>query len=1660
MDEFSFEEALGRPQAAPPTTRDTSFVIPPEVQAQRDGEAGQIMMRETGGPEGALKLIAQIDRQLVGANPDVRSMLLRQKALYQKGIEGYKAPPANEFSFEDALGPQTPRSEASIRLGAVRAGAAAVGQELGALGDMFVGDLPGALMGLGANAVSRVQSIFAGDTRAEAGRIAKTVQEGVTEEFSPHIFTKIASLLAPKDAEPLPGHLENSLQFVMGLTDKGAAAVEKATGGAILATDLQLARDTLLTGGGVLALKGGARMAADKLASRPAPKSFDFSEPQTVVDEPFVGPNLPWEKSVKSAVPPEEIAAREAAMPADMTPRTRPPGRSFMDEQPTILDLQREPSSQAFAEPDANLSPADVVKANPPSALDTGLAKVSQGRGFDMMAEEVAAIRSSKSVWQRPEIAKGEVHPELLAAIALGTTGASLALRYPDETKAAFASVLGGMVLKGGHEPLTMERLVGMPEGRALGSILAESPYTFKTLENLPQNRVEFTPQMIREQLKREGVTQAERDVFTKALDEHVAGPRPDAITAKELMIRLKLATQDWELKPVETDAFSDYGLEFIERYTEQSRDMGVWADATPEERATAAAQEVPATTTVWQLPQHIRPGEANHFRDPNYFGHTRSFEQGGVRHVVEIQSDLAQKAGKVLSEEERKALTGHLLNVSAQAKVLKPINYTTFGADRTFGDMFEALDPALKELERYNPDVKMKLGRSLQNQGFFRTDKIPHGEGSRVEITLDPELAYDQFRSWTNSGEWASENGGVGHRAVNALEGAWQAYQSNIRLLVEEHTTKLADASKTALVQPLLKNWPKRLVREELARAANERAQTQRLAKELVDSGTDVERGQALADRQPVVRFATADTVAKVEGWPEPRAALEERLRADQAAGADQAYQNSTQALLDKQSTRFRPEHQGIYDRYRTEVEKFLRQLGAKPYTDAHGHTWLEAPVDPSPKGKRTQMLGQADPKLLGGLAAIGLSATIASAFAQDKKLGALVGGVLGAIGVLLHAKSPAIREGAADLAHKADVGLGLVSTRLQNISPVLHRRMLDFEWRILAAGHERLTRAEPFIDALRDLPKASRDALQRALSTRSPAVVQSILDQIGAEGLGAKLATVQGMLREVGQKLHAAGRLDSLLENYFPQMVRDVPGLLAAMGKSERTRLEQMLREAERASIRASGHGLSELEVTNIINKYVRTPERQGSAPGFLQKRTMDSIPPELQKFYYPPDEALVTYLRGASREIEKADFFGRHLTKMRVGDREVIDTDASIGKLIKDEKAAGKIDAKDIDEVKSLLNSRFGPGERTSHWALQGFKDVTSAGLLGNPVSALSQIPDVVVAAGLHGVGPTIEAIARTLSKHRFVSLKDMGLIDHVSEEFSTASRARKALNAIYKYSLFKGIDVFTKDVTMNAAFKKNVNLAKTTRGQAQLAAKYAPAYGVDTGQLIKDFRAGKATDLTKSVVFAELSRTQPVSRLETPQAYLNNPNGRVMYQLKLYPLKQADLLRREAGRDIAQGNLRKGMTSLLHISAALALSGASSTWITNFLLGRGFQPGWEDVSSGLFKNFGWSSFVGDKLKQGDVTGAVADVVSPPLGLMNDVAHAVQGKDAKLAAKIPLAGRLIYEHQLGGQDQWKARQVLQRRRDAGTLPSDEEQARRAERRRRKIERLAQEY
>ena len=694
-----------------------------------------------------------------------------------------------------------------------------------------------------------------------------------------------------------------------------------------------------------------------------------------------------------------------------------------------------------------------------------------------------------------------------------------------------------------------------------------------------------------------------------------------------------------------------------------------------------------------------------------------------------------------------------------------------------------------------------------------------------------------------------------------------------------------------------------------------------------------------------------------------------------------------------------------GMYDTRDPRRMEFLRTKRNVDVDKLPRYVTREELQEAVARGER----GSADPRVLGALAIGGGAALLAALNDEpvDSTGAAMAAGLFGL----------GMPKGRGGFKTARDY-LGAVSTTLRDADPALLRHARQFEERLQTRKNEVKAAGDPFLASAESLPRAQKRALNRAVLTNDPAAVDAAIVATGRPALAQQWRDLRAGLDKLGQDLQAAGIVPKLRTDYFPRIVKDAEGLFSEIGKTATTELQKRLLDADRKAVTSRGSGLTQLEESAIINQYLLEPLRQGHRPSWTKGRSIPEITEALEPYYLNMTDSFHAYANSAAMQLEKGKFFGKDAVYAKKGPGNYINTDASIGALVRRLFEEGRIDHGQMGELEQIFRARFGPGERQSSGLIQDFRNVTTGLLLGNPLSAALNLTDLGTTARIHGVWPTLVSVTKNLApggKH--LELKDLGFVDHISEEFVSTRKSAKFLNGMMKAGTFSWVDRLMKETNLEAARGNYEKLAQTPEGVAQIGEKYANYFDKDFPRLIQDLRARRLTDLTRELYFGELSDIQPMTKLEVPLKYLEHPNGRLLYQFKTFMMKQLDQMRREGYNEIAAGNTRKGVQNLAKIAAVLGVSGATVEMLKDYVLGKPFDAEWEDIPMNALKTFGFSQYVIDKARRGEPLDALAGMATPPYKVFDEVIRGVlpgstQKEQDRALSHIPIIGKLMSE------------------------------------------------
>ena len=663
----------------------------------------------------------------------------------------------------------------------------------------------------------------------------------------------------------------------------------------------------------------------------------------------------------------------------------------------------------------------------------------------------------------------------------------------------------------------------------------------------------------------------------------------------------------------------------------------------------------------------------------------------------------------------------------------------------------------------------------------------------------------------------------------------------------------------------------------------------------------------------------------------------------------------------------------------------------------------------------------GKIDADAVIALGALGSGVALGAYLDSDNPIR---GAVLGAAGV---AGFGAMAKGKPR--NSLDYTLGLTSTRLGGVSQPLLRRARDYERLVMERTDRALDAVTPFIKGIKKLPAAAADALNLALLRNDPGEIAAAIK--GNPVLVAGYKQVQNLLAAFRAEQISMGRFAAGVNEYFPRVVKDLEGLKEALSQPMRTHLETLLAKAEADMVKSRGRAMTDVERSLVVNRALQTSLPNAALPGFAKARSVD-VTADLAQFYLTPTESLLRYIVGAVEDAEVAKFFGKDLASKKLANGQMAThVDDSIGNLIQSEMKSGALSPEQQVTIKSILESRFKSGEQQMGGFLQDVRNATNLGLLGNFASAATQIGDSMMTVYHHSLMPTLGALRMKLTGSSQITPKEFGLVNHIAEELGSTRFSGKAVQTAFKYTGFSAIDQFAKGLNLQAALLKNQKLAQTPKGQAVLAERWGQAFGPEFPQLLQDLAAKRMSEPVKSLLFSELSNTQPITKLEVPQAYLDHPNGRILYQMKTYMLKQIDVVRRDAYQEIAKGNYVKGARNLVGLAAALSLANIPGDLVKDMLAGRPIDLDKIDYVENLLQNFGINHYTMGKinretLAKGVKEFAVGAVTPPSLSMLSDL-----DKPERLIKYIPGVGRPLYDREFGGNEARKWAELVQAKR-----------------------------
>lgn len=617
-------------------------------------------------------------------------------------------------------------------------------------------------------------------------------------------------------------------------------------------------------------------------------------------------------------------------------------------------------------------------------------------------------------------------------------------------------------------------------------------------------------------------------------------------------------------------------------------------------------------------------------------------------------------------------------------------------------------------------------------------------------------------------------------------------------------------------------------------------------------------------------------------------------------------------------------------------------------------------------------------------------------------------------------------------------DKYLGTLSTRIKNISEPVFGAVRKFEYKTHSRTAKALEDTAAFTKQMGELADGVKNPLARYLFNGNFKAARGILKANAPDLLQQFDDVVVPTIKQIGEDLQNVGYKNIDLDvDYFPRLVKDLEGLRKSFGMESRGAIDDAVRDfAEAKGIEVKNLSVEELykkidksDLDMVIERVIRNEPIRLADGTMLPTRKIEKLRADQLRFYASPEEALQMYIRRGIHDKYKRQLFGRSAE----GDA---NTESSIQRYVAEEIKAGNIKAENQKEMVDLLRARFVGGEEPLGAIANGLRDLGYAGTIANPMSALIQLGDLAQSATFNGLRNTMASLFGSKN----IKAIDLG-VQQASADLLSPRKTATILNKLFRRSGFAKLDQLAKETTINAALNKytkglqNSNAKVKQKMLNELREKYGKAYGDEFDSLVDDLTNGVKSDNVKLLAFHELSDFQPISLSEMPQGYLEARNGRLLYMLKSFMLKQYDIVRRNIVQEYAKGNKVNAVRNASVLAGYLMATNTGVQAVRDMFYGREVRP--EDIPSkamwSLLGVYGLNKYTTDRyLKGGTPTEFAVQTLRPATPIIDDafkLTRDIIDEDKEIeffryTRSVPLVGPLLYAWFGGGTERFNER------------------------------------
>lgn len=634
-------------------------------------------------------------------------------------------------------------------------------------------------------------------------------------------------------------------------------------------------------------------------------------------------------------------------------------------------------------------------------------------------------------------------------------------------------------------------------------------------------------------------------------------------------------------------------------------------------------------------------------------------------------------------------------------------------------------------------------------------------------------------------------------------------------------------------------------------------------------------------------------------------------------------------------------------------------------------------------------------------------------------------------------------------------------LSRKLKNIGPFLAAEFRNHERLINRNTVKYMDRATPFITTMTKRLKGNEQKQQEFklhLLNGDMDKVTLMLDELKvSEKTMQEFAEMQKTLEEIRTYAREQGGIEvGYLEGYFPRLLKNYKAFRSALQGEEANKVNKALDEyaVENGYENASLIPLEEAEI--VTSKVLRGfPIKKGeSLPGNFKQRQIGRITDKrMVAAYADPADALKNYIERAVSATERRKFLygkpnpqgaqvGFEGSRDRIGvdlgmDMEVGESlaGAVARRLTKDRN---DLSNEDIEKLQEIIQSRFSGG--TVDPAIMGLKNLNYIQVMGNFGSAITQLGDLAYSIYFNGFGNTFQSLFNQKDNFNFV--KYFNLADRDIDAVTSSGGLSKALDKVFTVTGLKKLDQLGKNTTMNAAWRKYKSQAMKKGGSKVLQDDLTPVFGKEkAGQMIKELQESNpnSKQLPKAVeelIWYKFLDLSPATLGEMPKYYTESGNMRIMYMLKSFTVKQFDVFREAAQKDIDKATLLKSqgdnagaakaagdaMTKIIGLGLVFGAANAGTDVMKDMLYGRPIKRD-ELLENNIWRVLGINRYLVMKGKREGPAKAVLEGILPPTAVFDrawqDISALYGDKEYKGAMLQGTPLDMVYWKYLGGLD-----------------------------------------